>query len=69
MTSSSVGKDGDIRWIRARGRASFDLEGNPVRMSGTNMDITDIKRAEERVVQAKETAEKPIRPSPISSPA
>ncbi|WP_347332288.1 hybrid sensor histidine kinase/response regulator [Marinimicrobium locisalis] len=52
------GKDGDIRWIRARGRASFDLEGNPVRMSGTNMDITDIKRAEERVVQAKETAEK-----------
>ncbi len=52
------GKDGDIRWIRARGRASFDIEGNPVRMSGTNMDITDIKRAEERVVQAKEAAEK-----------
>ncbi|MGD8177405.1 PAS domain-containing hybrid sensor histidine kinase/response regulator [Marinimicrobium sp. ARAG 43.8] len=52
------GKDGDIRWIRARGRASFDAEGRPVRMSGTNMDITDIKRAEERVVQAKETAEK-----------
>lgn len=52
------GKDGDIRWIRARGRASFDTEGNPVRMSGTNMDITDIKRAEERVVQAKDAAEK-----------
>lgn len=51
-------KDGDIRWIRARGRASFDTEGNPVRMSGTNMDVTDIKRAEERVVQAKEAAEK-----------
>ncbi len=52
------GKDGDIRWIRARGRASFDTAGNPVRMSGTNMDITDIKRAEERVVQAKDAAEK-----------
>jgi len=52
------GKEGDIRWIRARGRANFDAEGNPVRMSGTNMDVTDIKRAEERVMQAKETAEK-----------
>ncbi|BFM20567.1 PAS domain-containing protein [Gilvimarinus japonicus] len=51
-------KQGDIRWIRARGRASFDDRGQPTRMSGTNMDITDIKRAEERVVQAKDAAEK-----------
>lgn len=52
------GKEGGIRWIRARGRASFDDKGKAVRMSGTNMDITDIKLAEERVLQAKETAEK-----------
>lgn len=51
-------KNGEIRWIRARGKASFDVEGRPVRMSGTNMDITDIKRAEERVLRAKEMAEK-----------
>lgn len=51
-------KQGDTRWIRARGRATFDDTGQPTRMSGTNMDITDIKRAEERVMQAKETAEK-----------
>jgi PAS domain S-box-containing protein len=51
-------KQGELRWIRARGRASFNNEGKPVRMSGTNMDITDIKRAEERVVQAKEAAER-----------
>ncbi|WP_111640689.1 hybrid sensor histidine kinase/response regulator [Marinimicrobium alkaliphilum] len=51
-------KQGELRWIRARGRASFDDEGKPSRMSGTNMDITDIKRAEERVVQAKEAAER-----------
>ncbi|HEY7883779.1 MAG TPA: PAS domain-containing protein, partial [Cellvibrionaceae bacterium] len=31
------GKQGDIRWIRARGRASFDQNGKPSRMSGTNM--------------------------------
>jgi len=52
------GKSGEVRWIRARGRASFDEQGRPLLMSGTNMDITDIKRAEERVVQAKEAAEK-----------
>ncbi|MDO3382673.1 PAS domain-containing protein [Gilvimarinus algae] len=51
-------KNGEIRWIRARGKASFDYDGRPLRMSGTNMDITDIKRAEERVVRAKEQAEK-----------
>lgn len=53
-----LAKQGEIRWIRARGRASFDEHGKPVRMSGTNMDVTDIKLAEERVVQAKEMAEK-----------
>jgi PAS domain S-box-containing protein len=50
-------RQGEVRWIRARGRASFDNAGKPARMSGTNMDVTDIKRAEERVMQAKEAAE------------
>lgn len=54
-------KQGGIRWIRTRGRASFDDQGRPTRMSGTNMDITYIKRAEQRVVQAKEAAEKASR--------
>src|SRR5690606_639009 len=43
-------KQGDLRWIRARGRIDLDEQGKPFRMSGTNMDITDIKRAEERVL-------------------
>lgn len=50
-------KQGDIRWIRCRGRAYFNEEGKAVRMSGTNMDITDLKHAEERVMQAKIAAE------------
>jgi len=54
-------KQGDLRWIRARGRIDLDEQGKPFRMSGTNMDITDIKRAEERVLQAKEAAEKASR--------
>lgn len=53
-----LSKQDDLRWIRVRGRIDLDEHGKPVRMSGTNMDITDIKRAEERVLQAKEAAEK-----------
>lgn len=50
-------KSGDWRWIRARGQASRNSEGIAVRMSGTNMDVTDLKRAEQGVVQAKDQAE------------
>lgn len=51
-------KQSELRWIRVRGRIDFDDAGKPIRMSGTNMDITDIKRAEERILQSKEVAEK-----------
>ncbi|HEY6529697.1 MAG TPA: PAS domain-containing protein [Cellvibrionaceae bacterium] len=45
-------------WIRARGQMVFNEKGEPVRMSGSNMDITELKKAEERVIKAKEDAEK-----------
>jgi PAS domain S-box-containing protein len=52
-----VSTQGEIRWVRGRGRAVFNEKGRPVMMSGSNMDITEVKRAEERVIQAKEQAE------------
>lgn len=52
------GKDDKWRWIRARGQMTFNERGEPLRMSGTNMDITELKLAEERVLRAKEVAEK-----------
>lgn len=52
------GKDEKCRWIRARGQMTFNERGEPMRMSGTNMDITELKLAEERVIKAKEVAEK-----------
>jgi len=52
------GKDDRYRWIRARGQMTFDEKGEPQRMSGTNMDVTELKLAEERVLRAKEVAEK-----------
>lgn len=51
------GKDDEYRWIRARGQMTFNDKGEPLRMSGTNMDVTQLKLAEEKVLKAKEVAE------------
>lgn len=39
-------EDGVERWLSAKGKAFFDLEGKPVRMIGTTVNVTDRKRAE-----------------------
>jgi PAS domain S-box-containing protein len=52
-----VDHDGEVRHITARGRAMYDAEGRPVRMTGVSMDVTVTKRAEEALNRAKEAAE------------
>ncbi len=52
------GGEGKQYWIRSRGQAIFNEDGKAVVVSGTNMDITALKKAEERVIQTKEAAEK-----------
>jgi PAS domain S-box-containing protein len=37
---------GGIRWMSGRGRAFYDTAGNPVRLAGAGIDITERKRAE-----------------------
>jgi PAS domain S-box-containing protein len=39
-------EDGRLRWLTVRGRVSFDEGGNPVRMVGACLDITEIVEAE-----------------------
>ncbi len=45
-------KDGSVRWILTRGTRFVDETGNPYRLAGYDMDITDRKIAE---IEAKET--------------
>ena len=40
-------RDGSIRWFVARGSVMHDAQGKPVRMVGTDTDITERKQAEQ----------------------
>ncbi len=50
-------KDGEWRWLMTRGKILRGTAGNPYRWIGTNIDITDRKKAEEVMKTAKEQAE------------
>jgi PAS domain S-box-containing protein len=45
---------GEYRWIRGRGQAIWDEQGEPRRMSGSCQDITDRKQAEEALRVSEE---------------
>ncbi len=41
--------EGELRWVKERCETSYDDGGRPLLSTGTAMDITDLKRAEERL--------------------
>jgi PAS domain S-box-containing protein len=41
--------DGSLRWMEGRGRAVYSEKGEPVRLYGIGIDITERKRAEEQL--------------------
>lgn len=43
--------DGDIRYVHQKGRAFYDGQGNPYRMSGTSQDVTKEVLANHQIVQ------------------
>jgi PAS domain S-box-containing protein len=49
-----VRPDGGLRWTTSRGRVSFDASGQPDRLMGVSIDITERKRGEEAVRTSEE---------------
>jgi PAS domain S-box-containing protein len=49
--------DKEERWVHGRGELEFDNNNQPVRMIGTIVDITESKKAELELINAKEKAE------------
>lgn len=43
------GHTGEVRWMHGRGEVTFDERGHPARMVGINVDITDLKHAEQEL--------------------
>ena len=42
---------GEVRWIHARGRVSFDQRGNAIRIAGTTQNITERRSAEQALAE------------------
>jgi PAS domain S-box-containing protein len=49
-------RDGSYRWVLSRGSAVRDASGKPIHFAGSRIDITELKRAEKELRQAKDAA-------------
>lgn len=58
-------KDGNYRWVLSRGLALRDASGRPVRVAGSNLDITAIKQAEEALRESERHFSAAFDDSPI----
>jgi PAS domain S-box-containing protein len=55
-----VRADGTVGWMEARGQVIRDASGRPLRLMGVCMDISERKRAEEALKQAREDLERRV---------
>jgi two-component sensor histidine kinase len=53
----NIWPDGSVHWLRVRGHAVYDEDGQPVRMAGISLDVTDSKRVEETLREETNTLE------------
>jgi PAS domain S-box-containing protein len=61
-----VRPDGVLRWVNASGRFYYKANGQPERMLGIAVDITDRKRIEEALIQSEQKFSKAFRKSPMA---
>ena len=52
-----VWPDSSVRWIQTRGKVFFDDAGQPLRLIGVDIDITERKRTEEELLASKQRLE------------
>jgi PAS domain S-box-containing protein len=50
----AIWPDGSVHWVASRGRAYFDESGQPVRMVGAGLDVTQLKTTEESLRASRE---------------
>lgn len=62
-----VGADGLYRHLMVRAQGRFDIQGKPVRITGTIQDITEQKQAAQRALQSEQRWEIAFRNSPVPS--
>jgi PAS domain S-box-containing protein len=55
-----VREDGTVGWMEARGQVIRDASGRPTRLMGVCMDVSERKRAEEALTQAREDLERRV---------
>ena len=53
----NIWPDRSVHWVRVRGHAVYDDAGQPMRMAGISLDITDRKRIEESLREETHTLE------------
>jgi PAS domain S-box-containing protein len=61
-----VRRDGMVRWVAARGVFSYARNGDPERMLGMAVDVTERKQAEEALRRSEEKFSKAFRQSPMA---
>jgi len=49
----TIWSDGSVHWLLARGRCITDLRGKPIHLVGAASDMTEMKQAEEAVVESE----------------
>ncbi|KAI9132335.1 PAS domain S-box protein [Acaryochloris sp. CCMEE 5410] len=54
-------RDGNIKWILARGQTQWNDDGKPIRMIGSHQDITRQKQAEQQLAQLNQDLESRVK--------